>query len=195
MIDVYEATFIALLRAVNVGGRRVVAMSDLRALVAGLGFDAPQSLLQSGNLVFRGRESSAASLERALEDAARIRLGLRTGFHVRTGKEWSRVLARNPFPRAAECDPGHLHVLFMKEAPAASCIEALRAAITGRETVAGDGRHVYAVYPDGVGRSKLTTALIEKALGMPVTMRNWNTVSKLGALADAISSVARGDDR
>jgi uncharacterized protein (DUF1697 family) len=66
-------------------------------------------------------------------------------------------------------------------------MEALRAAIRGREVVRADGTHAYAVYPDGIGRSKLTNPLIEKALGTSVTGRNWNTVLKLAALAGSES--------
>ncbi len=73
----------------------------------------------------------------------------------------------------------------LKGAPDAGAVAALQAAITGREVVRADGRHAYLVYPDGVGRSRLTLALIEKKLGTSGTARNWNTALKLAALAGA----------
>jgi uncharacterized protein (DUF1697 family) len=73
--------------------------------------------------------------------------------------------------------------MFLKSAPAAPAVEALRAAVPGPEVIRAGGRHLYISYPDGQGRSKLTGALIEKKLGTVGTARNWNTVLKLGALA------------
>jgi uncharacterized protein (DUF1697 family) len=74
--------------------------------------------------------------------------------------------------------------MFLKEAPSREDVIALQTAIKGREVVRAEGRHAYIVYPDGVGRSRLTNALIERKLGTRGTGRNWNTVLKLGALAD-----------
>lgn len=175
---------IALLRAVNVAGHGLVAMADLRGLLDGLGCTDVQSVLQSGNLVFRAPKKTAATLERAFEAAAEEQLGLHTDFFVRDAKEWQALLAGNPFPTEAERDPAHLLVAFLKDAPSARAIQALEAAIVGREVVRAAGRHAYVVYPDGVGRSRLTTALIEKTLGTRTTGRNWNTVRRLGALLD-----------
>src|SRR5262245_27436062 len=99
---------IALLRAINVGGNAKVAMSDLRDFVASLGFADVQSLLQTGNLVFRGGRQSGAALEEVLETEAAKRLGLETDFFVRTAKEWETIVARNPFRDEAHSDPSHL---------------------------------------------------------------------------------------
>ncbi|HEU4642538.1 MAG TPA: DUF1697 domain-containing protein [Gemmatimonadaceae bacterium] len=178
-------THIALLRAINVGGNSKVAMADLRALFTELGFADPRTLLQTGNVVFGGGRRSSATLERLLEQEMEQRLALRTDFFIRTAAEWERVIAGNPFPDAAKRDPGHLLVMFLKDAPGAERAEALRKAITGREIAGVDGRHAYLVYPDGVGRSRLTTALIERTLGTRGTGRNWNTVCKLAALVGA----------
>jgi uncharacterized protein (DUF1697 family) len=178
------AVYVALLRGINVGGHRSVAMVDLRDLLVGLGFAGVRSLLQSGNLVFRGPPRSPDRLERTLELEAAKRLGLRTDFFVRTATEWKSVLARNPFPAEAERDPGHLIVMFLKKAPGAKSVRALRAAITGREVVQPRGREAYIVYPDGMGRSRLTNASIDKALGTSGTGRNWNTVRKVAALTE-----------
>lgn len=177
------ATYLALLRAVNVAGHRLVAMADLRDVVTDLGLADVRSILQSGNLVFRGRPRPTARLERVLESEAAKRLNLETDWFVRTAEEWSALVARNPFRAEARRDPGHLLVAFLKDAPGAKRVQALRAAITGREVVRVAGRQAYIVYPDGVGRSRLTTALIEKHLATRGTGRNWNTVLRLAAAA------------
>jgi uncharacterized protein (DUF1697 family) len=173
---------VALLRAVNVAGQRMVAMSDLRGMLEDLGFTGVKSLLQSGNLVFRGDRRSGDSLERLLEAETAKRLKLSCDHFVRTADEWARVVADNPFPREAQRDPGHLVVMFLKAAASSKNVKALEAAIRGPELVRAQGKQLYLVYPAGIGRSKLTNALIEKHLGTRGTGRNWNTVLKLAAL-------------
>lgn len=176
-------THVALLRAINLAGRKPVAMADLRDFLTRLGFGEPRSLLQSGNLVFNGGSRTGARLERFLEAEARKQLRLETDFLVRTAQEWRALVAANPFGAEAERDPAHLLVVCLRDAPAAAAVRALQAAITGREVVRTNGAHAYIVYPDGVGRSRLTHSLIERKLGTRGTGRNWNTVLKLAALA------------
>ena len=177
--------YIALLRGVNVGGRAKVAMADLRALLTELGFEDPRSLLNSGNLVFRGAARKTPELERALASAVQARLGVTADVMIRTAHDVAALVADNPFPGEAQRDPGHLIALFLTGSASPRSVAALQGAIAGREIVRGSGRHLYAYYPDGVGRSKLTLPAIEAALGTRGTGRNWNTVLKLAALAGA----------
>jgi uncharacterized protein (DUF1697 family) len=153
---------IALLRAINVGGHRPVTMAVLLDLLTQLGFDGAQSLLQSGNLVFRSQERTALDLEEFLEEEAAKRLQLRTDFLVRSAEEWKQIVASNPFQDEAKRDAARLVVTFLKCAPSAKDVKALRAAIRGPEIAAVDGRQAYIVYPAGIGRSRLTNTLIEK---------------------------------
>ncbi|MEO8678009.1 MAG: DUF1697 domain-containing protein [Vicinamibacterales bacterium] len=176
------ATFIALLRAVNLGSHNKVAMSDLRELLLKLGMADGQSILQSGNLVFGSDVRATAELERLLEAGAEKRLGLKTDFMVRSAKEWKALIEANPFPREARLDPGHLVALVTKAAPAPAAVAELQKSIKGREVVKAVGRCVYMVYPDGIGSSRLTGAVLDRRLGTSGTGRNWNTVLKLGAL-------------
>jgi uncharacterized protein (DUF1697 family) len=182
-VDIAMTIHVALIRGINVGGHNAVAMSDLRDMLAELGFDDARSLLQSGNLVFRCNAQTDANLERLLESEAEKRMGLHADFFIRSVKEWREVVAHNPFRKEAERDPSHLVVMFLKAAPKANDVKAVNAAIVGPEVVRADGRHLYIVYPAGIGRSRLTNALIEKKLGIRGTARNWNTVLKLAALA------------
>src|SRR2546428_7360759 len=154
-------------------------MGDLRDLVTKLGFDDVRSILQSGNLVFTGRDRPAAEIEQLLEKETAKRLGLETNFFVRSDDEWNAIIEKNPFRSEAKKDPGHLLVLLSKDE--IGDVRPLQDAIAGREIVRAGGRHVYAVYPDGVGRSRPTTALIEKKLRTRVTGRNWNTILRLAA--------------
>ena len=152
----------------------MVAMASLRAFFTELGFADVRTLLQSGNVVFRARAQSTAKLEAKLEKAAAETLDLDTRFFVRTHDELAAIVQANPFPEWAKRDPAHLHVAFLPSAVAADAVTRLQKAIAGPELVAGGGREVYLVYPEGAGRSRLTVALIEKHLGVPFTARNWN---------------------
>jgi len=177
------ATYIGLLRGVNVGGHNLVSMGDLRSLLTRLGFEEPRTLLQSGNVVFRGKSAATAALENLLETESRKRLGLETSFFIRTPGEWSVLIAGNPFPREAKDDPARLVALPLKNAPPSAAVKALVDAIPGSESVRVKAGIAYIYYPDGQGKSKLTNALIEAKLGTRGTARNWNTVLKLAALA------------
>ena len=173
---------IALLRAVNVGGRKVV-MAELRALLAELGLDEPRTLLASGNAIFESSEKPAA-LEARLEQAIEARFGLRSDVMVRTPAECAAALAAGPFQREAKAAPARTYVMFLKTAPSAEAVEALLAAVEPMpERVTVSGREAYLHYPGGAGTSKLTNALIERKLGVRGTARNWNTVGKLAQFA------------
>jgi uncharacterized protein (DUF1697 family) len=174
---------IALLRAVNVAGHQGVAMSDLRAFLSELGFAQPRSLLQSGNLIFDAGRKTGPALERLIEQKLALRFNLKTDIMVRSAAEWASIVARNPFRDEAARDPARLVVVFLKSKATARAFDELRGAITGPEIVHGDGCHAYIVYPDGIGRSRLTPALIERKLLTRGTARNWNTVTKVAALA------------
>jgi uncharacterized protein (DUF1697 family) len=175
---------IALLRAVNVGGRKPIIMAELRDLLTELGFVDVRSLLQTGNLVFRSNARKGIDLERLLEEEAAKRLDLQTDFFVRTAEEWKAIVSNNPFRDEAKRDAAHLVVMFLKRAPSAKDVEALQAAITGPEIVSADGGQAYIVYPAGIGRSRLTNTLVEKKFRIRGTARNWNTILKLASLAE-----------
>ena len=157
-------------------------MTVLRDFITQVGLQDARSLLQSGNLIFASRVRMGAELERFLESEAADRLSLEVDFFVRTPEEWKSVIRQNPFRKEAERDPQHLIVLFLKSVPAAEDVAALQADIKGPEIVMAKGKQAYIFYPNGMGRSTLTTAMIEKRLGRG-TGRNWNTVLKIGIIA------------
>jgi len=161
-------------------------MDDLRQLFTTLGMRDAKTLVQSGNVVFKSTISSAAKLERLLEDGAEKHLGLKTEFFVRTADEWHAIISANPFPKEARSDPGFLLMMCLRDAPDQASVAALQKAITGREIVKAVGRQAYSVYPDGQGKSRLTISTMEKKLGTRGTGRNWNTVLKLAAMAEAM---------
>ena len=176
-------TYVGVLRAINLGSHNRIAMADLRAMCGKLGLEDAKTLVLSGNVVFKSTIASAKQVEQMLEAASTKQLGVTTDYFVRTAKEWQGIIDANPFPKEAKSDPGHLLMMCLRDAPSPAQVKALQAAITGREVVKAKGKHAYFVYPDGVGRSKLTIQKIEKALGTRGTARNLNTVLKLGELS------------
>ncbi len=176
---------IALLRGVNVGGAKRLAMSDLAMALESAGLRDVRTLLQSGNAVFGDYARSAAALEPLIEAVLTDRLGLQCDVHVRTAKEWDAVIAANPLRDMAEAAPSGFLVTVFRTAPEPVDAEALQAAVPGQEVVRVVDRQLYASYPDGMGRSKLDDGWISRHLGVRGTGRNWNTVRKLQAMAVA----------
>lgn len=166
----------ALLKGVNVGGNRKLPMADLRDFLAGLGLTDVKTLLASGNAVFDSDEKDAAKLEARLEHEARVKLGLDTGWLVRSHAELAAIVKANPFPDAAKAHPNHLLVHFHRE-PLPSNL--LPRAHDGPERLAAHGRELFVDYPDDVGHSKLPQSMNKAKFPKLATARNWNTVLKL----------------
>jgi uncharacterized protein (DUF1697 family) len=173
-----------MLRGINVGKGKRIAMADLRSLLEGLGYDDVTTVVQSGNASFAAKERSAAKVQSAIAGAISSELGLDVDVIVRTGAQMTKVVTGNPFPAAAK-EPATLHVMFL-DGP---LTKAARTAIDGHEVepeeIRPAGDVIYARYPNGLGRSTLTLSVWARLLGKGtvVTDRNWNTVTKLEELA------------
>lgn len=170
-----------LLRAVNVGGRKVL-MEDLRRVAAEAGFDAPSTLLASGNLLF-GTELAPDEAGRRLEAAIVEKIGVATDVMVRDVDDLAAVMAQNPFARQAQDEPNRLMAMFLSGEPQ-EALGVLDDACAAGEAVRPGPGCLYIWYPAGAGTSKLTNVVIERRLKVRGTARNWNTVGKLRALLD-----------
>ncbi len=150
-------------------------MAQLRAAGEKAGFQDVRTILATGNLVFRTPEPKDQVIDRL--DRIVADHGLRNDVFLRQPFELAEALARNPFPEAADQRPNHMLVLFLErevEETGSNLMDH-----TGPEHIAVHGREVYIDYVEGVGRSRLTPALLERRLGQPGTARNWNTIGKL----------------
>jgi uncharacterized protein (DUF1697 family) len=172
---------VALLRAVNVGGRKL-PMAELRELCSELGWEAVETYIQSGNLVFSAA-GKAEAMEKKLEEAIRDRFGLDVPAIVRTAEQWAGYVAANPFPDVARDEPNRLQLLVSKRPPDGEAEAKLMERARAGEAVKSAGGVLWFHFPEGVGTSKLTPALIDKAAGSPSTSRNWRTVLKLREMA------------
>lgn len=171
--------FAAFLKAVNVSGHSSIRMSELARVCGGLDFVNGRTLLASGNVTFQASATTTRALERSLEGALRRQLGLDTTVFVREADEWGKIVGGNPFGDLAVKDPGRLVVALLKEDSTSRRWNDLEASIPGNERVEGRRRCGYLYFPEGQGRSKLTTALMERHLRTKVTNRNWNTVLRV----------------
>ena len=164
--------YVALLRAVNVGGAGKLPMSELVAMCEGLGFSSVKTYIASGNVVFSAKLREAA-VKAKLEDALHDYAGKPVGVMVRTAAEMAAALANNPFPNAP---PNRTVAIFLDTPPPDDTLDTL----SGRkdETVALGVREVYVSYGDGMGTSKLKIPAAKTG-----TARNMNTIAKLAAMA------------
>ena len=167
--------YVALLRAVNVGGTSSLPMAELKAVCEGLGFTEVKTYIQSGNVLFRSDETEK-TVEEWLDEALGKKMGKRPGVMVRSRKELDKIAADAPFP---EAKPNFLLVHFLPEKAPSDALEKM-VAPDGEEAKLA-GREIYVHYPNGSGRSKLKLPALK-----PATSRNLNTVRKLAELAAAL---------
>jgi uncharacterized protein (DUF1697 family) len=182
-------TFIALLRAVNVGGRKV-AMAPLKETAAEAGFREVRTYIASGNLVLSGSGTPAA-VQARLEAAIAARFGLEVPVVVRTAAQWQAYLEPPvALAKAAAGKPGLLLLALANGRPPAGAAKELEARGQAGEQVCVAGDALWLWFPNGSGRSRITPAAVAKAVGAPTTTRNWTTVRKLAGLAAAAPAQA-----
>ena len=169
--------YVALLRAVNVGGAKL-PMAELRELCGALGWRDVQTYIQSGNVVFDSDEPPAA-LEAALERAVEQRFGFFRPVIVRSAERWATYAAGSPFPEQERQQPNRLLIGVAKGPVAAEAAATLQARGMAGEEVRQCRDALWLWFPDGSGVSKLSPTSIDKAAGSPVTTRNWRTVCRL----------------
>lgn len=168
--------YVALLRGVNVGGKNVLPMAELRAIFAGAGCVEVVTCIQSGNVVFGASGECVAGLPAAMEGAIADRFGIRSPVVLRSAEEMRGVLAGNPFAGAPE---ETLHVYFLRDWPSAAAVKGLDPERSTGDSFAVKGREIYLYLPAGMARTKLTNVYFDRALGTVCTARNWKTVGRL----------------
>jgi uncharacterized protein (DUF1697 family) len=190
----YNATtmpaIICMLRGVNVGGHNQIKMDTLLALCESLKLECPQTYVQSGNVVFRSAEKNLALLSQRLQDAIENNLGFRPAVVLRTSSEMRHVIARNPFASRHGIEPAKLLVAFLGSDPGKAARDNLAKLDTRGEELHAHGSELYIYFRNGMGKSKLPWAAIDKVLNTPSTGRNWNTVLKLHEMAVSLEDSA-----
>ena len=177
--------YVALLRGVNLARNRRLDMKAFGTLLDDLGYADARTFLQSGNAVLTSPKPAAA-IKKELERRIAADLGLETEVFMRTKAQLAKVVAADPLGKVVE-NPSWYQVSFLATKLPAKAARELENADAAPEQVVVLGREIYAWYPSGMQRSGLTQLLTERKLGVSATARNWNTVTKLLALADAQS--------
>ncbi len=176
-------TWIVLFRGINVGGRNILPMKILVELLESLGCTNVKTYIQSGNVVLRSPEKSAAALKKKIQAAIESRLSFEPSVLLLSVDQLTTAKEENPFPEGTS-EPASLHFFFLADQPQEydeKELDALRAP-TERFQLLGNVFYLHA--PDGIGRSKLA-ANVEKRLGVATTARNFRTVDKVLQLAAA----------
>jgi uncharacterized protein (DUF1697 family) len=166
------ARWIALLRAVNVGGTGKLPMSELKSMCEELGFTAVKTYIASGNVVFASRKSETA-IKAALEKRLAAYAGKPVGVLVRSADEMAQISAANPFPKLA---PNRTMAIFLDRAPPAGTLANVRG--QKDEQIELGEREIYVYYGEGMAKSKLAIPAAKSG-----TARNMNTVAELARMA------------
>jgi uncharacterized protein (DUF1697 family) len=176
------ASWIALLRGVNVGGNNLLPMKSLASLFEAAGCARVRTYIQSGNVVFDAAEKLAARVPSEISRAIAGAHGFDVSLQLRSADELAAIARKNPWPDA---DPARLLVMFLAEAPSKKQVSALDPKRSPPDEFVVRGREIYLHAPNGFGGSKLSNAWFDKQLGTVSTGRNWRTVLKLLEMAAA----------
>lgn len=172
----------ALLRGINVGGKNMLPMKSLAAMFVEAECGDVRTYIQSGNVVFRAKDTVARRIGAIISGAILDRFGLQVPVMTRTAVELRDAASHNPFLRAG-VDTATLHVAFLADRPVASKVDALDPKRSPPDRFTVRGREIYLHLPNGGGRTKLTNQYFDSKLGTTSTIRNWRTVLQLLELA------------
>lgn len=178
------ATFVALLRGVNVGGANRLTMAALRAAFESAGGREVETLMQSGNVVFSAPADQGEAIVGRVRAAVARDLAIESPIVLRDADSWRRLVAGNPF-LADGANPEVQHAICLSTPPGAEAVARIESSRAQHEAFAMVGANVYLKLSNGVARSKLANVWLDARIGVVATMRNWRTVTKLAALIDA----------
>jgi uncharacterized protein (DUF1697 family) len=171
-------TYLALLRGVNVGGKKKLPMKDLVDICLEAGCSNVKTFIQSGNVIFSADRQIRAQLPGRIASLITGRFGFRTPVILRTLKQLTAVVANNPFLEQGGSEDA-LHVLFLADVPNADVVAGLDPERSPGDAFLVRGQEIFLKLPNGVADSKLTNIYFDKKLGTISTGRNWRTVTKL----------------
>jgi uncharacterized protein (DUF1697 family) len=174
--------YVALLRSVNVAGHGRLAMDELRASFAALGYTDVTTYIQTGNVLFSAGSKSEAGLAAAIEQRLADDFGDSPAVLIRSVADLRRIGRSSPYAKGG-ADPARHHVTFLAQLPSKDALHALSLPKSGRDELVVDGKEVYVHTPDGYAHTKYTGTFLERRLGVVSTTRNWNTVTKLSDLS------------
>jgi uncharacterized protein (DUF1697 family) len=171
-------TYISILRGINVSGQKKIKMTDLKALYEKLGFTDVQTYIQSGNIVFKTKETEANKLEQLIFDAIQQQYNFEVPNLILTPQEIEEAIANSPFK-----DTEKVYFTFLAEIPQQENIKKLKTYSFEEEYYELIGKVIYSHFPNGAGRAKMNNNFFENKLKVMATSRNLNTTQKLLEMA------------
>lgn len=175
--------YIAMLRGINIGPHKRMKMEKLRGSCEGLGFAGVKTYIQSGNVIFSAGKLSPAALSTKLGDCIVKEFGFSAEVISRSREEMKEIIDDNPFMKERGIDTSKLHVAFLPESASAAALKKLRELTLAPDRTHSSGKEIYFYFPNGVSGSSLWKHPLDKVLSLPVTMRNWRTVTTLYQMA------------
>jgi uncharacterized protein (DUF1697 family) len=176
-----EQGWVALLRGINLGSRNAVPMAGLREVFEAAGCSAVSTYIRSGNVLFRKRARDRSDLTEQLEEDVAEAFGVSAIVVLRTFQEIAGIAGSHPFGS----DTSHSLVAFLAEKPAQKNVRELAKLDVAPDRFHALGSEVYLHYPNGIQGARLSAAVLERRLGVRATVRNWRTVKRLAAMAEA----------
>ncbi len=174
--------YVAILRGINVGGKRKILMKDLKLLFEELGFRDVQTYIQSGNVIFCGREiTSEVTFSEEIEQAIFEKFGFEVPVILRTSEELAEMLSNNPF--LPETDVSRLHVTFLNDLPKEEAVEKIKNLDFSPDSFCLTGKNVFIDCAGKYHKTKLSNRFFENKLKVKATTRNWKTVLKVLEMA------------
>ncbi|MDI1255758.1 MAG: DUF1697 domain-containing protein [Flavobacterium sp.] len=179
-------TYIALLRGINVSGHNMIKMELLRGFLKELDFENITTYINSGNILFQSKLTDTAKLELLIHQKIAEKFGFLIPVVIVTLEHLKTVATNNPFAEVEIPDPTQPFVAFLSDIPSQANIAILSAIDFGSDKFHVSNKAIFLIYANGAaGKTKLTNALLENRLKVRATSRNWKTVHKLIALAEA----------
>ena len=181
-------TFIAILRGINVSGKRIIKMDALKQLFTDLNFKNIQTYIQSGNVIFKSSDSDVLEIKKRIENGILNAFSLEVPVIIITSDELESVVSENPFTEDETKNSNFLHVTFLSEKPKEEYVIQLNGMNFPEEEFQIKNNAIYLYCPNGYGNSKLTNTFFEKKLKTTATTRNWKTTKELLNIAAKIAN-------
>lgn len=180
---------ISMLRGVNLGAHKRIKMDALCAIYRSLKLDDPCTYVQSGNVIFRTKESDLDALAGKIQKAIERKAGFSCDVILRTPAEFRSAIAASPFAKRRGIEPGKLLVTFLAAEPAPETHPTLQELNSKYpEELHLIGRELFIYFPNGAGKTKLPWSSVEKLLKVTGTARNWNSVTKMLEMAEEMET-------
>jgi uncharacterized protein (DUF1697 family) len=171
------ATFLSILRGINVSGQKKINMADLKSLYENLGFKNIKTYIQSGNVIFEN--NTGKDLSKKIEKQIEEKYGFQVPILIRTVNEMEEAVNKNPFLEEKNIEPDKLHVTYLSDIPSNENLEKMKTVDYRPDRFYVSGKEIYLYCPGGYGNTKLTNTFFEKKLKQTATTRNWKTTNAL----------------